>query len=97
MFFIVCTIFWLTIVFASIIWPRDPAWMPPKVARGVENVFGEMTDLARPVAEKLCLGAPATCLEGAASLGRPVAGRPSETKAKSSPHSAVVDASAAPH
>ena len=96
MLFLLRSIFWLSIVFASISWPSDPTApvvAKARAARGVQDILGQM--IGMPQAGRACLRAPATCLEGAAHLSRMVAGQRSGGNGKTPPNSPVVDASAA--
>lgn len=98
MLFLLRSIFWLSIVFASISWPSDPialVMVKARAARGVQDILGRTIGLAQAGAEKACLRAPATCLEGAARLSRTVAGQRSGGNDKTPPNSPVIDATAA--
>jgi hypothetical protein len=100
MLFLLRSIFWLSIVFASISWPSDPlasVMAKARDARGVQDSLGQTIGRAQAGAEKACLRAPAACLEGAAHLSRMVAGQRSGGNDKTPPHSPVVDASASAH
>jgi hypothetical protein len=98
MLFLLRSIFWLSIVFASISWPSDPVASviaKARAARGVQDILGQMVGMAAQEGSgKACLRAPAACLEGAAHLphGR---GQRSGGNGKTPPNSPVVDASAA--
>ncbi|MGH6799983.1 MAG: hypothetical protein ACRECZ_00975 [Methylocella sp.] len=98
MLFLLRSIFWLSIVFASISWPSDPVASviaKARAARGVQDVMGQMIGMARAGNRKACLRAPAACLEGAAHVDRMVAGQRSGGNGKTPPNSPAVDASAA--
>jgi hypothetical protein len=98
MLFLLRSLFWLSIVFASISWPSDPvAPVMAKAAREMQDILGQTAGMAQPGAGKACLRAPAACLAGAAHLTRMVAGRPSGGNGKTAPNSPVVDAPAAAH
>ena len=78
MLFLVRSLFWLSIVFASISWPKDPVapvTAPARAARGAQDILGQTAGRVQALAKKACLGAPAACLEGAAHLSRMVAGQ----------------------
>lgn len=95
MLFLVRTVFWLSIVFWSISWPRDPdaRARAPGVPGAVQDILGE----AQAAAKKACSRAPTACLEGAAHLSRMVGAHRSGGKDKTPPPSPVVDAPAASH
>jgi hypothetical protein len=99
MLFLLRSIFWLSIVFASISWPSDrvaSVIAKARAARGVQDILGQMIGMAAQTGSgKACLHAPAACLEGAAHLSRMVAGQRSAGNDKTPPNSPVVDASAA--
>ena len=99
MLFLLRSIFWLSIVFASISWPSVPVASviaKARAARGVQNILGQMIGMAAQTGSgKACLRAPAACLEGAAQLNRMVAGQRSGGNGKTPPNSTVVDASVA--
>lgn len=98
MLFLLRSIFWLSIVFASIFWPSDPVASviaKARAARGVQDILGQMNGIAQGGSGKACLRAPAACLEGAAHLSRMVVGQRSGGNGKTPPNSPVVEASAA--
>ncbi len=93
--FVLRSIFWLSIVFASISWPSDPIFSvmaKARAARGVQEILGQTIGMVQAGAEKACLRAPAACLEGAAHLSRMGAGQRPGGKDKTPPNSPVVDA-----
>ncbi len=97
MLFLLRSIFWLSIVFASISWPSDPiapVMAKVRAARGVHDILGQTIGMAQAGAEKACLRGPAACLEGEAHLSCMVAGQRAGGD-KTPPNSPVVDASAA--
>lgn len=96
MMFVLRSVFWLSIVFASISWPRGPIALvlaKARAARGVQDILGQTIGRAQAGAEEACLRAPAACLEGAAHLAPMVAGPHSGGNGKTPPNSPVVDAS----
>jgi hypothetical protein len=92
MLFLLLSVFWLSIVFASVSWPSDPiasVMAKARAARGVQDSLGQTIDMAQAGAEKACLRAPA------AHLSRMVAGQRSGGNDKTPPNSPFVDPSAA--
>jgi hypothetical protein len=98
MLFLLRSLFWLSIVFASISWPSDSgAPVMAKAAREMRDILGQTAGMAQAGAGKACLGAPAACLAGAAHLSRMVTGQRSGGDGKTPPNSPVVDTPAAAH
>jgi hypothetical protein len=98
MLFLLRSIFWLSIIFASIPWPGGPvALVMPKAraTRGVQDILGQMIGIAQAGSGEACLRAPAACLEGAIHFNRMVAGQRAGGNGKAPPISPAVDASAA--
>ena len=95
MLFLLRSIFWLSIVFASISWSSDPTasvMAKARAARGVRDILGQTIGMAHAGAEKACFRAPAACLEGAAHISRMVTGQRSGGNGKTPPNSPLVDA-----
>lgn len=98
MLFLLRSIFWLSIVFASIPWPggsHDLVMAKARTARGAKDMLGQMTGIAQAGVGEACLRAPAACLEGAMQLNRMIAGQRAGGNGKAPPKSPAVDASAA--
>jgi hypothetical protein len=98
MLFLLRSIFWLSIIFASIPWPGGPVALVMAKARaagGVQDILGRMIGIAQGGSGEACLRAPAACLEGAIHLNRMVAGQRPGGNGKAPPISPAVDASAA--
>jgi hypothetical protein len=77
MLFLLRSIFWFSIVFASVSWPSDPlgsVMAKVSAARRVQDSLGQTIGTAQAGTERACLRAPAACLEGAAPLSRMAAG-----------------------
>jgi hypothetical protein len=92
MWFLLRTVFWLSIVFAFIFWPKDQSnWTRAKVTHGVQDFLGRTAGLAQAEAERMCLHAPAACVEGASHLSHAVVGHSLGVKDKAVPRSPVVD------
>jgi hypothetical protein len=95
MLFLLRSIFWLSIVFASILWPDGPVasvMAKARAARGVQDILGQMIGIAQAGSGEPCLRAPATCLEGAMHLNRMVTGQRAGGNGKAPPISPAVDA-----
>jgi hypothetical protein len=98
MLFLLRSIFWLVVVFASIPWPNVPiasVMAKASAARGAQDILDQMIGMLPGGRGKACLRASAACLEGAVHLNRMVAGQSTGGNGKASPISLAVDASAA--
>jgi hypothetical protein len=98
MWFLLRAVFWLSIVYASIFSPKDPAASAQAlawIAREAKATFGRSAGLAEEGAEKACRRMPGACLEGAARLGKMIAADPPKAKGKALPRPTVVDSPAA--
>ncbi|SFK22614.1 hypothetical protein [Methylocapsa palsarum] len=76
MFFLLRCVFWLTIVYAAIFWPKDfdrkaAADILPKT----RQLAGDALEQARDEIVRSCVSAPAACLEASGYLNLPSAAR----------------------
>lgn len=98
MFFLLRTVFWLSVVFLSLPWPEDSADLAPVPAaaeRKMHTLLGRAAGMARAELEKECLRAPAACLKAAAQLSGMAAGPAFAGKGKETRRAQAVDAEAA--
>jgi len=82
MFFLIRAIFWLTVVFVSILGPARA----PEIARGADEIGTLIGEETQAKAKALCLDSPLACLHGASVLGQIVADQTSESKVKNPSH-----------
>ena len=78
MLFLLRSIFWLSIIFASIPWPGGPVALvmaKARATRGVQDILGQMIGIAQAGSGECRLRAPAACLAGAIHFNRIVAGQ----------------------
>ncbi|WP_026607906.1 hypothetical protein [Methylocapsa acidiphila] len=81
MFFLLRVVFWLGIVFASLPWPEDFRPARAGVETKAREMLGAAVDGARAGIGKVCLDAPAACLDAAGGLGRLASAAAREGKA----------------
>jgi hypothetical protein len=86
MFFFLRCIFWLSIVYATIFWPKD---FDPKAAVEIlpkaRQLAGEAVGQARDEIARSCINAPAVCLEAYGFLNLPASTARAGGKTRASP------------